>query len=441
MSASVAPSGEVLPFHPSQAQYEHVARRLCRFGRVPGVKLKDLDFRVLCYLSGQQPGAFHHQYTIAEELDRGPDGGEGRAAPDAVHRALNRLRAARLVRSDAAWEGTRSLPRRQYAPTRTCVYWLTHELCALLAAEERRRAEAAADARANPARAADPAPSAPDEPPPDVTWAEPEIQKMARAFDALRLRKACGLVEVQTLRKRMREGCSLESLWLAVAGARARVTRADGSLWAKDAFAVCFASGAHVGKTAQEGLAIRAAAERYGAAPSAPAPAEPAEAAPRSALGASPMPAQMRSSSGSQEIIDPEPDLKTSTSEPERPEGPTRRPAGDQDARPEPAGKSRAAPAAPASEPRLRAPIATTERDERAERVREHGPCRREPPPSATPPPPPSARARAETAWTVGANPRPVLTGDQMRLDVERIFAPQGRHGEAPPRGWRGPRT
>lgn len=440
-SASVARPGEVLPFHPSQAQYEHVARRLCRFGRVPGVKLKDLDFRVLCYLAGQQPGAFHHQYTIAEELDRGPEDGESRAAPDAVHRALNRLRAARLVRSDAAWEGTRSLPRRQYAPTRTCVYWLTHELCALLAAEERRRAEAAADARQNPARA--PEPPAPDEPPPDVGWAEPEIQKIARAFDALNLCKPCGLMEVQTLRKRMREGCTLESLWLAVAGARARVTKPDGTVWARTPFGLCFASPSHVSKTAHEGLAIRAAAERYGAAPSAQAPRAPAEAAPRSALGASPMPAQMRSSSGSQEIIDPEPDLKTSTNEPERREGPTRRPAGDHDARLSPAGKSRAAPAAPASEPRLRAPIAEPAGDETAERGREHGACRREPPPSATPTPtpPPSARERAECAWTVGPNPRPVLTGDQMRLDVERIFAPQGRHGEAPPRGWRGPRT
>ena len=438
-SASVARPGEVLPFHPSQAQYEHVARRLCRFGRVPGVKLKDLDFRVLCYLAGQQPGAFHHQYTIAEELDRGPGDGEGHAAPDAVHRALNRLRAAKLVQSDAAWEGTRSLPRRQYAPTRTCVYWLTHELCALLAAEERRRAEAAADARANPARAPEPAPEG--EPPPDVSWAEPEIQKIARAFDALKLCKPCGLMEVQTLRKRMREGCTLESLWLAVAGARARVTKPDGTVWARTPFGLCFASPSHVSKTAQEGLAIRAAAERFGAAPSAPSVAAPAEQGPRSAVDASPMPAEMRSSSGSQEIIDPEPDLKTSTSEPERPEGPTRRPAGDHDARPE-AGKSRAAPAASASEPRLRTatPIATPERA-RAERGEEHGPCPSSTPPRATtaPPPPRSARERAEVAWTVGPNPRPVLTAEQMRLDVESIFAPQGRHGETRPRGWRGP--
>jgi hypothetical protein len=429
MSASVAlPTGEVLPFHPSQAQYEHVARRLCRFGRVPGVKLRDLDFRVLCYLAGQQPGAFHHQYTLAEELDREP-GEDGRASPDAVHRALNRLRGARLVQSDDAWEGTRSLPKRQYAVTRTCVYWLTHELCALLAAEERRRAELAAERaplRVVPPPAAEPL---------DLSWAEPEIQKIAQAFDGLRLGKACGRIEVQTIRKRLREGCSLEALWLAIAGARARVSKPDGSVWAREPFAVVFASTAAVSKTAQEGLAIRAAAERFGAPALAQAAREPAQAAPASPEIASPMTAEMRSPSGSQEIKDRDPDLKTSTSEPERREGPTRRPLADHDARPE-AGKSRDASAAPASSPRLRA-VANPPGDERPERGREHAPC----PPSSPPPTsaPHGAPAREKTRWTEGANPRPMLDPGQMRLDVAELFAPQGRHGEPKPRGWRRP--
>lgn len=442
---SAAPSShqtlaEVLPFHPSQAQYEHVARLLCRFGHVPGVKLRDLDFRLLCFLAGQQPGACHHQYTLAEEMDRAL-GDDGRAAPDAVHRAINRLRESKLIVSDAAWEGTRTLPRRRVAITRTCVYWLTHELVALLGAEERDRAERTAEARASAAAVAPIA-----EPPADLSWAEPEIQKIARAFDGLGLRRPVGAREVQALRNRLREGCTMEALWLAVAGAKARTSRADGSVWAKDPFAVVFANREAVGKTAQDGLALRAAsADGTGRKPAASlAVATAAAARPESA---SPMTARMRSPTRSQEIVDRDPDLKTSTRDPaERSEARSGlRPLDD--ARDE-RGKSHAAPAAPASEPRLRTAVPIAEppnADDGAPRAS------REPLPFASErhegkgehePSHPRGDGHGRGAgsgsgWTEGENPRLVLSASQMRLDVEAIFAPQGRHGERAPRGWR----
>lgn len=236
-------AANVLPFHLSRAQYDYCARLLCRFGRVPGVKLKSSEFRVLCFLLGQGPGYFGHQYTVGDALDG--------MSTDAAHDAIKGLRHKKLLQSESVFEG-QPLRRGFAAPTRTCRYYVCHELHGLLSAEERRLAEEARKKQ-------DEAPPAPREPAPDdLSWTEPELQRIAASFDRLELRRPCGTLELQTLRKRLGDGVGLEALMLAVEGARGRRwTRADGSRWAKDPFAIVFASRSSVEKAAREGLAYR----------------------------------------------------------------------------------------------------------------------------------------------------------------------------------------
>lgn len=437
-------TASVLPFKPSQAQYEHVARLLCRFGRVPGVPLKPSEFRVLCFLSGQQPGYHGHQYTIGDELD-----GVGH---DTIHRALHALKDKNLLEIEPVFEGQPLRQGIRSAPTRTCRYYLRHEVHALLSAEEARRARETRDkAIAAPPVARTPAPD-------DLTWAEPEIQRIAAAFDALELRRPCGTAELLTLRKRLAQGVGLETLTLAVSGASAtRWTRADGSHWCRDAFAVVFASRQSVERMAQQGLALRRGPVLVRPTEGVAA-AEPSPAAPEVA---SPMTAKTPSPTRSQEIVDPEPLLKITTAgagESREDRGTLRAPI-DASETPSDVGAIRAvASAAPPSGPtplRLVAvPAALQAHRFAPERARDEGEHDARQGVIASPPTsPPEAPAASSRVVTLAGRPVTVTTSpqaamrhaeaEQMQRDMQTILTgmtpdflrPRGPNGERVPPG------
>jgi hypothetical protein len=98
---------------PTRGEYERSAFQLLRLGRVPGLTLDHLSFRVLLFLLGQRPGTYAaHQQTIARALD---------SNVSSIRVALRRLRAAGLV----LWElipPHHVLPTGRFARTNVCRY-------------------------------------------------------------------------------------------------------------------------------------------------------------------------------------------------------------------------------------------------------------------------------------------------------------------------------
>jgi hypothetical protein len=300
-----------LPFAPSNSEYEHAARLLARFGRVPGIPIRPIDFRVLVFLTGQQPGIVMKHKTIGAELDD--------LSHDAVHDALHRLKHARLVR----WE---LIPPKQPKPwgsdsdTRTNMnrYYLTRELLDRLAQEEAARARRAHE-RKSAHEASGPMRRAPQRPAakaPDLSWAEPAIQELAQAFDRLALRPPCRAREATALRNRLGDGCSLEELTAAVQGAgRANWRRRDGSSWARDPFAIVFRDAGTVRRFA-EGGGVRNPNSERGSVQNPDAPSDGAACAIAGASAAhepSSSTAGQPSSTRSQDLSDRDPPSKTTT--------------------------------------------------------------------------------------------------------------------------------
>jgi hypothetical protein len=138
-------------------------------------------------------------------------------------------------------------------------YWLTRELVERLREEERRRAQVAAERKAvKRAGTSSPMPSTPASrrrEPNELPWAGPELHAIADSFDALELpsrsssglRPPCGPRELQTLRNRLADGCTLDELRAAVEGAARTVWARRGDQgWAIAPFAVVFNDAASV---------------------------------------------------------------------------------------------------------------------------------------------------------------------------------------------------
>ena len=206
-----------------------------------------MDYAVLAFLAGQGPGYYEHQTTIADALD---------VSVDTIHDSLNRLRnrdprnkkgragyGIALVHSERVKIGTWLPGASSRTRTKDNGYWLTFELLELLNREDARRAQVAAKKRQLHV-VAQPEPPRPERQlETDLSWAEPEIQALAAAFDTLALptssgapRRKCSTSELQALRNRFREGCSLEELRAAVGGASVTCwTRLNGGQgWAVD---------------------------------------------------------------------------------------------------------------------------------------------------------------------------------------------------------------
>jgi hypothetical protein len=302
-----------LPFAPSNSEYEHAARLLCRFGRVPGIPIRPIDFRVLVFLTGQQPGIVMKHKTIGAELDD--------LSHDAVHDALHRLKHARLVRWELIPPKQRKPWGSDFAHTTTNMnrYYLTRELLDRLAQEEAARARRAHERKAaheasGPMRRA---PQRPAAKAPDLSWAEPAIQELAQAFDRLALRPPCRAREATALRNRLGDGCSLEELLAAVQGAgRANWRRRDGSSWARDPFAIVFRDAGTVRRFAEGGAGVRNPNSERGSVQNPDAPRDGAACAIAGASAAhepSSSTAGQPSSTRSQDLSDRDPPSKTTT--------------------------------------------------------------------------------------------------------------------------------
>jgi hypothetical protein len=259
----------------ARADYERLSLLLARKGRLVGVELEHLDFRVLQFLLGQKPGfyAAHHD-TIAKAIE---------SNKTSVKSSFKRLRTAGLVLSELI-RPHHALPSGRYTRTNVNRYWVNvPRLASLLDAP-------ANGPKSTPSIGPNSAPSygtvksmeQPPPLPPTPTPTDPsasrvtstlegqavspisriekrltvqassELGQICNAWNALDLGR-CGDREICALEKRLDEGATIEQLEAAVAGAGAErwLRRA-----ARVPFAVVFASIASIERRAHEGRKI-----------------------------------------------------------------------------------------------------------------------------------------------------------------------------------------
>jgi hypothetical protein len=259
----------------TRADYERLSLLLARKGRLAGVELEHIDFRVLQFLLGQKPGfyAAHHD-TIAEALE---------SNKTSIKNSFKRLRAAGIVLSELI-RPHHALPSGRYTRTNVNRYWVNVPLLASLLSAPANGSNSAPSIGPNSAPSygtvksmEQPPPLPPVAAPPEARAPEeevvlpislidktrpatpsPEIVLICDAWNALDL-GTCGAREVRTLQRRANEGVTIEQLEAAVIGAGAERWLRNGAMVP---FAVVFASVASIEQRAHEGRKIRDARER-----------------------------------------------------------------------------------------------------------------------------------------------------------------------------------
>jgi hypothetical protein len=283
---SAPPSSD---FDQSRENYQRFAFLLFRRGRVPGLALSHIDFRLLAFLLGQKPGSYYaHHSTIAEAVETNVT---------TLRASLARLRVEGLVWSDHVSPHHRLPSTGRYTRTNVCGYRVN--LARLAALLERPSILPKSSASTLPKsdasygtiqdlNASPPSPPKPEAPEPqsaqapkgeegavinsdlDAEIAEPEatsqeplvavpedLAPICAAWEATGL-SAIEPRSVRALRNRVLAGATLEQLAAAVEGAAA-------DEWlrkrAHAPFAVVFANLASVERFAHEGRKIRDARE------------------------------------------------------------------------------------------------------------------------------------------------------------------------------------
>jgi hypothetical protein len=296
------------PTPSARVAYERALLMLCTRGRIPGVKLSPLQFRVLCFALSQGPGFVMKQHKIAAELE---------CSRLQVWRALKTLRRLGLVLAELI-PGHKPLPWTRngqpiYTRTKVCRYWVRIEALRVpLESEQpggslekpstrqiekdettptptpsrggrqerreqdphgapRRRVESETPPSADASSARDTSPATDDAVrehqggrSTSRATVAPELERLARAWDALNLRdqrgpSRAGARERGALGARRAEGCTLAELEDAIAGAGANEWLRKGR--AGSAFAIVFANTCSVRRFAAEGRPLRPKAD------------------------------------------------------------------------------------------------------------------------------------------------------------------------------------